>query len=327
MTRRLPETCQQAHLFPPVRLFFHISCVAYCALSRIPVISDFINPFASMSPLRLSFALIIGISNISARAGETPPAIRHVEGIAYYPPELTVNDPDKRCFIDLQHPTNQPGFATLVWFHGGGLTAGKREFPQFNGRGVALIAAGYRLSPQAKCPDFLTDAAAATAWTIKNIARYGGDPKKVFIGGHSAGGYLAAMVGMDSRWLKPHGLTPRSLAGLLPVSAQVTTHFHVKELRGIAGPPLQPVIDDFAPLHYVSKDLPPICLILGDRRIEFKCRVEENELFYSTLRNLEHPDVEFHEIKDLDHATVVQGAANLMPVFIERITNPPPAAP
>ena len=255
-----------------------------------------------------------------ATAKETPAQVREVEGISYHTGSRKVEDPEKRCFLDLRLPENVRNFPTLLWFHGGGLTGGQREFPKFEGKGVALVAAGYRLSPQAKCPEFIEDAAAAVAWTVKHIAEYGGDPKKVFVGGHSAGGYLTLMTGMDPKWLAPHDLTPRSLAGLLPVSAQVTTHFHVKELRGIKGNPLQPMIDDFAPLQFVSKDLPPICLILGDRRIEFKCRVEENELFYATLRNLEHPDVEFHELKDLDHGTVTQGAAKLMPVFIERIS-------
>jgi len=173
----------------------------------------------------------------------------------------------------------------------------------------------------------IEDAAAAVAWTVKHIAEYGGDPKKVFVGGHSAGGYLTLMVGMDPRWLQPYGLSPASLAGLLPVSAQVTTHFHVKELLKIPGPSLLPVIDDFAPLHYASKDLPPICLITGDRRIEFKSRVEENELLSITLKNLGHPDVEFHELKDLDHATVTRGAAPIMPIFIKRIVaGAPPQA-
>lgn len=260
-------------------------------------------------------------------ARETPAEVRKVGSIAYYPAEKKVEDPERRCFVDLRLPENAKGFPTLVWFHGGGLTGGQREFPKFDGKGIALIAAGYRLSPQAKCPEFIEDAAAAVAWTVKHIAEYGGDPKKVFVGGHSAGGYLTLMLGMDPKWLVPYGLTPRSLAGLLPVSAQVTTHFHVKELHGIKEPSLKPMIDDFAPLHYVSKDLPPICLILGDRKIEFKCRVEENELLYATLRNLEHPDVEFHEIKDLDHGTVTQGAAKVMPVFIERISKSTAPAP
>ena len=111
---------------------------------------------------------------------------------------------------------------------------------------------------------------------------------------------------------------------MIPVSAQVTTHFHVKELRGIQGDPLVPVIDEFAALHFVSKDLPPICLITGDRRIEWPCRVEENELMAATLRKLGHPAVEFHENKDLDHGTVTQAAAKIMPGFIQRVSTKTP---
>jgi acetyl esterase/lipase len=272
-----------------------------------------------MRPLKtllLAHAFLIGCSALS-QAGDT---ILTVQGIPYYPAEKHIDDPAKRCVVDLSLPSAQKGFPTLVWFHGGGLTSGTRDYPQFAGTGVALVAAGYRLSPQVPCPVFIEDAAAVVAWTLKNIANYGGDPKKIFIGGHSAGGYLALMVGEDPQWLAAYGLSPHSLAGILPVSAQVTTHFHVKELRKIPGPSLVPVIDDFAPLRFAAKDLPPICLITGDRRIEFKCRVEENELFYATLRNLGHPNVEFHEIKDLDHSTVVKGAATIMPVFIERIS-------
>lgn len=270
---------------------------------------------------RLAVVFLTCIAFHPARARETPASTRIVEGVAYYPADQPVADPDKRCVLDLRIPQDQKGFATLVWFHGGGLSGGQKEFPHFNGKGVALVAAGYRLAPPAKCPEFIEDAAAAVAWTVKHIAVYGGDPKKVFVGGHSAGGYLTLMLGMDPEWLKPYGLTPVSLAGLLPVSAQVTTHFHVKELRGITGDPLVPVIDDFAPLHFVSKNLPPICIITGDRRLEWPCRVEENELLAATLRKLGHPDVEFHENQDLDHATVTHAATTIMPVFIERVSN------
>lgn len=257
-----------------------------------------------------------------AAAKEAPTEVRKVSGIAYYTPDRKVEDPEKRCFVDLRIPENAKGFPTLVWFHGGGLTGGQRDLPKFEGDGVAFVSAGYRLSPQAKCPEFIEDAAAAVAWTLNHIAEYGGDPKKVFVGGHSAGGYLTLMVGMDPKWLAAHQLSNKQLAGLIPVSAQVTTHFHVKELRGNKEPSLKPVIDDFAPLQFVSKDLPPICLITGDRRIEWPSRVEENVLLFATLRNLKHPDVEFHELKDLDHGSVPQGAAKVMPGFISRLMKP-----
>lgn len=267
----------------------------------------------------LRILLIAQACLITAYAKEAAPTT----SIPYYPAETKLDDPQHRCALDMRVPANKEGFATLIWFHGGGLTGGTRDFPQFTGEGVALVSAGYRLSPQVLCPVFIEDAAAAVAWTLKNISRYGGDPKKVFVGGHSAGGYLALMVGMDAKWLKPYDLTPSDLAGLVPVSAQVTTHFHIKELQKIPGPSLVPVIDDFAPLHFASKDLPPICLMTGDRRIEWPCRVEENELLFATLKKLEHPNVEFHEIKDLDHGTVPRGAARVMPGFIEKISNSP----
>lgn len=261
--------------------------------------------------------LALALVSASSSAKEASPST----SISYYPAEKMLDDPQHRCALDMRLPADKEGFATLIWFHGGGLTGGARDFPQFTGEGVALVSAGYRLSPQVPCPVFIEDAAAAVAWTLKNISRYGGDPRKVFVGGHSAGGYLALMVGMDAKWLKPYDLTPADIAGLLPVSAQVTTHFHVKELEKIPGPSLVPYIDDFAPLRFASKDLPPICLITGDRRIEWPCRVEENELLFATLKKLEHPNVEFHEIKDLDHGTVPRGAAGVMPGFIEKISS------
>jgi acetyl esterase/lipase len=272
------------------------------------------NQHRAMKFIQALFVALTLISVSSAR--EAAPAT----SISYYPAETKLDDPQHRCALDMRLPANKQGFATVIWFHGGGLTGGTRDFPMFAGEGVALISAGYRLSPQVPCPVFIEDAAAAVAWTLKNISRYGGDPKKVFVGGHSAGGYLALMVGMDAKWLKPYGLAPNDIAGLLPVSAQVTTHFHIKELQKVPGPSLVPVIDEFAPLHFASKDLPPICLITGDRRIEWPCRVEENELLFATLKKLEHRDVEFHEIKDLNHATIPSGAAGVMPGFVERIS-------
>jgi acetyl esterase/lipase len=248
--------------------------------------------------------------------------IRTEKGVSYLTPEAASAADDYQrelSTLDIRHPADGKNLPTLVWFHGGGLTGGKRSFPGIQDPGIILVAASYRLSPRAPLPAFIEDAAAATAWTLKNISRYGGDPTKVFVGGHSAGGYLAAMLGMDAEWLKPHGFSPTDLAGLIPVSAQATTHFHVKELLGDKGPALRPLIDRFAPLYHSSKDLPPICLILGDRAIEFKSRVEENLLLSITLRNLGHPHVEFHEMGGLDHNTVAGGADLIIPGFIQRV--------
>ena len=88
-----------------------------------------------LKTLLLAHALIIGFANLSAAED----AMRSVPGISYYPAEKPIQDPEKRCVVDLKIPVGQQGFATLVWFHGGGLTGGDRDFPQFDGKGVALV--------------------------------------------------------------------------------------------------------------------------------------------------------------------------------------------
>jgi acetyl esterase/lipase len=248
-------------------------------------------------------------------------APRTETGIYYRPSDEALPADDYRheqCQLDLYIPEGESGFATVIWLHGGGLTGGKRYFPDLKGQGLALAAVGYRLSPRAELPAFLEDTAAATAWVLDHIVEYGGDPDKVFIAGHSAGGYLAAMIGMDPRWLAPYGYAPNDLAGIIPVSGQMSTHFRVKKLRGDEGPEFRVVVDEYAPMTYASKDLPPVCLILGDRKIEYRNRVEENDLFATSLRNLGHPQVEFYEMGGLNHGTVLKGAWILIPDFIKR---------
>ncbi len=241
--------------------------------------------------------------------------------IPYYDPAALKDADDyqkSQCKLDVYHPVGKKGFATLVWFHGGGLSGGKRAFPDLRDQGIALVPVSYRLAPPGDVPDFIEDAAAATAWTVKHIADYGGDPKKVFVSGHSAGGYLTLMLGMDPKWLAPHGLSPADLAALIPVSAQVTTHFHVKELMGNQADGAYPVIDEYAPLHFVSKNLPPMCVITGDRKVEWPSRVEENVFFVSTLKNLKHPSVEFHEMPGVDHGGAGNAAAPTILKYIAR---------
>lgn len=244
-----------------------------------------------------------------------------VKDISYYDAAALGKADDyqkKQCKLDVRHPEGAKDLPVLLWFHGGGLTGGSRGFPAYPGEDVVLVGIGYRFDPPGKFPCFLEDAAAATAWAFRNIADYGGDPKKIFISGHSAGGYLALMVGMDPKWLAPYRISNQSLAGIIPVSAQVTTHFHVKKLRGDTGEALRPLIDEYAPLYFASNNLPPICLITGDRKIEYKSRVEENDLFGITLKNLGHPASEFHELPGFDHGTVGKGSMPTVADFIGR---------
>src|SRR3546814_4589426 len=77
-------------------------------------------------------------------------------------------------------------------------------------------------------PSYIGDAPAAVAWTFKHIADYGGDPSKIIISGHSAGGYLVAMVGLDKSWLQQYGEDADKLAGIVDFSGHAITHMTVR---------------------------------------------------------------------------------------------------
>ena len=113
------------------------------------------------------------------------------------------------CKLDLYLPKDRQGFATIVWFHGGGLRNGDKGgdiavgfAKRFSSVGIAVASVNYRLSPQAKFPAYIEDAAAAVAFVHKEIVSYGGSDKLIFVSGHSAGGYLTSMIGMDARYLE-----------------------------------------------------------------------------------------------------------------------------
>ena len=125
----------------------------------------------------------------------------------------------ERCKLDVYYPVDQKDAPVVVWFHGGGIEGGNKHIdPQLKNSGLVVVAANYRLLPHAKIDDILDDAAAAVAWTYKNIEQYGGSHRKIFVAGHSAGGYLLDMIGLDKKWLAKYGVDADSLAALVPFS-------------------------------------------------------------------------------------------------------------
>ena len=135
------------------------------------------------------------------------------EGVAY--------GPLARQTLDVYTPTASApvgGWPVAVFFYGGSWNSGERADYRFVGsalaaRGVLTLVADYRLYPEVRYPDFLRDSALALAWGLTEAGRLGGDPKRVFVVGHSAGGYNAAMLALDPRWLATTGHMPAELAG------------------------------------------------------------------------------------------------------------------
>ncbi|MEW4564298.1 alpha/beta hydrolase [Bremerella sp. JC770] len=263
----------------------------------------------------LTLLLIVTASRLSA---EETTASKLEKDIPYRS-ETGLDDYAKRqCRVDIFTPAKK-GFATVVWFHGGGLEGGDKKIPDYlMHNGYAVVSANYRHSPHVKAPVYLEDAAAAVAWTFANIEKYGGDPDKIFVSGHSAGGYLTSMLVLDKRWLKPHGIDPNDLAGAIPHSGQTLTHFTIRKERGLGRE--TGVADDLAPLHHVRQDTPPLLLTTGDRDLEIAFRYEENALLFKMLESIKHPDVELYELQGFDHGNMVQPGVLLMTKFINKHT-------
>jgi CubicO group peptidase (beta-lactamase class C family) len=237
--------------------------------------------------------------------------------INYYPTAINQKDAytAAQCRLDIYYPTNTKNFATIIWFHGGGLTGGSREIPKdLTEKGYAVVGVGYRLSPKVRVPDCIEDAAAAIAWVFKNIEKYGGNPNLIIVSGHSAGGYLATMVGLDKSYLSKYGIDANKIAGLMPFSGQAITHFTLRQEKGIK--PTQPVVDQYAPMYHVRADAPPMIIISGDRELELYGRYEENAYFCRMMQLSGHKRTKIYELDGFDHGGMVAPA---MPLLLKEV--------
>jgi acetyl esterase/lipase len=257
---------------------------------------------------RWHFSLILAVIGQLACTGVLPAADapRVLKDVAYKPNAGTDYERE-RCKLDLYLPQGGKGFATIVWFHGGGLQNGDKQTEiavnlaeRFAKDGVAVASVNYRLSPKAKYPAYIDDAAAAIAFVLDNIEKHGGSAKRVFVSGHSAGGYLTAMVGLDGQHLKKYGHVPADLAGLMPIAGQMITHSTVREERDI--PRTRPLIDEAAPLFHIAQDAPPTLAIAGSN--DLPARAEENRYFVAAMKAAGHKDVTYFEVAGRDHGTI-----------------------
>lgn len=224
----------------------------------------------------------------------------------------------ERCKLDLYYPENAKDFPTVVWFHGGGLSGGSKFIPEeLKNCGLAVIAVNYRLLPKATLSDCIDDAAAAVAWTFNEIEKYGGDRRKIFVSGHSAGGYLTNMVGLDKKWLTKYRIDADAIAALIPFSGHAISHFAYRQAKGMKD--TQPSIDEFAPLFYVRPDAPPLIIVSGDREMEMLGRYEENAYFWRMMKVAGHKNTYIYELDGYDHGSMAAPAFHILKNHVKAI--------
>lgn len=205
------------------------------------------RPWIYSNPLYLSkqgSALVFPPATLAAN-------VKVVRNVSYAGDELAKHK------LDLYLPADQTAPSpVLLFIHGGSWRSGDRsQYTALGNRfakaGIVTVVASYRLAPQDKPPAQIEDVAAAFAWTMQHIAEYGGDPKRVYIAGHSAGGHLVSELALDGKWLAKHGLTPAAIRGVAALSG-------VYDVGGIetfgadaAGR------KQYSPLAFVTQGAPP----------------------------------------------------------------------
>ena len=200
--------------------------------------------------------LLTGFDRLTAPGGVT----RVAEGAAY--------GSEPRQKLDVWAPARGAGageaLPVVVFFYGGGWHSGNRGDYGFAGaafaaEGFVAIVPDYRLVPGVRFPAFVEDGALAVRWARDNAARYGGDPNRITLAGHSAGAYNAAMLALDRRFLTEAGVDPKTVRAAALLSGPYDFYpFTEPAGRGAFGAHAQPL--ETQPIQFARADAPPIFL-------------------------------------------------------------------
>lgn len=176
----------------------------------------------------------------------------------------------RRHMLDAYLPTQQRASTPMVvFFYGGNWSTGNRADYRFVGEalasaGIVTVVADYRLSPEVRWQGILDDCAAATRWAFDNARSLGVAPDRVYLMGHSAGAYNAAMLALDAQWLARHDLRPSQLAGWIGLAGPYN-------FLPIVDPPTQVAFDwpntpaASQPIHHTSVSSPRALLLAAKK--------------------------------------------------------------
>jgi acetyl esterase/lipase len=176
-----------------------------------------------------------------------------------------------RARFDVYAPRHPRARAPVaVFLYGGSWQSGDKALYRFVGqslasRGFITVIPDYRVYPEVRYPDFLRDNAQAVAFAKRHAGQWGGDPNRLFLIGHSAGAYNAAMLALDRRWLGEVGLDPdRDVAGVVGLAGPYDfLPLRDATLKIIFGPEDQR--SDTQPINHADGRAPPMLLLAGDR--------------------------------------------------------------
>ena len=217
--------------------------------------------------------------------------------------------PDGRDLLDVYMPSEALASPVIVFLHGGGLLIGDKRQGEFVARalvpqGIGVVAPNYRLSPAVAHPAHVQDAAAAFAWSVEHIAEYGGDPKRLYLAGHSAGAYMAALLALDDSYLRKAGLSASSVRGTIAISpflyVEEVAPDRPKSVWGSNAASWR----EASPTRYVGVGKPPMLLVYADGDADW--RRGQIDRAVREMQAAGQERVEAVEVQDRDHLSIIE---------------------
>jgi acetyl esterase/lipase len=160
----------------------------------------------------------------------------------------------------------------LIFYHGGGWVHGDRRAYDFVARafaaeGFVVVVPDYRKVPDVRFPAFLQDGAQAVHWVRDHVRQFGGDPDRIALSGHSAGGYTTAMLALDPRWLRAEGVDPAIVKAGVPMCGPYDFFpFNKKRsidaFKGVKDGPMT------QPITFARRDAPPLLLLTAGKDVQ-----------------------------------------------------------
>lgn len=260
------------------------------------------------------FSCVILVRMTSTHAAAPPSTAKIIKDIPY----SDTAKGDRRRSFDLYLPADSGKKPPLLAFIHGGFwllpdddyRIGPALAENFVQDGVAVALIRYRLAPAHRHPTQAEDVAAALAQLVKDSSKYGFDGRRIYLAGHSAGGHLASLVGLDSRYLSRHGLAKNSIAGIVSISGlyDLNPTWRVSKNQSFAVENTfskdAALLRKASPIHHVRADAPPFLIISAFQ--DFPGFALDARRFADALRQAGAKDVQQQMIKGADHFTVVK---------------------
>jgi acetyl esterase/lipase len=270
--------------------------------------------------------ILIGLSLLSGCAVLTK-RIKRTEDLAYIS-ETSLFFNTERHRLDVYAPRKKEELKeVLVFIHGGSWNSGGKSIYKFLGRrfarkGVVTVVINYRLSPGAEYNEMAMDAARAVKWVQEEIETFGGNPEKIFVSGHSAGGHLAALISIKDQYFDSLGISNPVNGAVLIDAAGLDMYTYLKEHQSGEG---KMYLETFtknpgnwkeaSPIYYLNENMPPLLIYRGGKT--YPSIIKSNEAFVKELKKFV-PEPNYKIQKGKKHVPmIIQFICTLNPRYKE----------